>query len=70
MSQTQKLIAELTARAGDPQNPYPYLTGYLTGFIEHLEKTYPQIQQELQKEVRSLEKQKIQKDFDPESLKI
>ena len=40
MSKTNQLIKLLEDRSLDPNNPYPYVAGYLSGVLQRLETDY------------------------------
>lgn len=55
--QTQTLVRLAEKRSLVPEQPHPYVVGFLTAFLGHLEREVPGVHDAIQKEVLRLERQ-------------
>jgi hypothetical protein len=55
--QTQTLVRLAEKRSLVPEQPHPYVAGFLTAFLAHLEREVPGVHDAIQKEVVRLERQ-------------
>ena len=57
--QTQTLIRLAEKRSLTPDQPHPYVAGFLTAFLAHLEREVPGVHDAIQKEISRLERQAL-----------
>jgi len=55
--QTQTLVRLAEKHSLVPEQPHPYVAGFLTAFLGHLEREVPGVHDAIQKEVLRLERQ-------------
>ena len=57
MKQKTNTLVELAKkRSLVPEQPHPYVAGFLQAFLSHLERTVPGVEDAIQKEVQRLER--------------
>jgi hypothetical protein len=54
---TYNLVKLAEKRSLVPEQPHPYVAGFLTAFLGHLEREVPGVHEAIQKEVQRLERQ-------------
>ncbi len=58
MKQKTNTLVELAKkRSLVPEQPHPYVAGFLQAFVAHLERTVPGVEDAIQKEIARLERQ-------------
>ena len=58
MKQKTNTLVELAKkRSLVPEQPHPYVAGFLQAFVAHLERTVPGVEEAITKEVQRLERQ-------------
>lgn len=56
MSKTQQLVKLLERRSLNPENPYPYVSGYLVAVLEQFEREYKSASNILDKEINNVKR--------------
>lgn len=51
MTRTTKLVKLLEKRSCNPENPYPFIAGWLTGLLEKVEREYKSAEVMLDEEI-------------------
>ena len=54
---TQALVELAKKRSLVPDQPHPYVAGFLQAFIAHLERSVPGVEDAIAKEIQRLERQ-------------
>ena len=54
---TYDLVKLAEKRSLVPEQPHPYVAGFLQAFVAHLERTVPGVEEAITKEVQRLERQ-------------
>jgi hypothetical protein len=56
MSKTKELVKLLEKRAQNPENPYPYMAGYLENLVYQFEQEYKSAEDLIEKCINNLKR--------------